>query len=145
MLAGAMGLWSGVMACSTAAEPRNLQIVHGHFAFTVSGKEYPSASAACAAYLASLAAPGKHQDVGAPDDHGEFVCAIDAGLAYTLQCPPHSTSTRLADVPPHSTGRCVCDGQRIARHGASCEPRSDMGAFSRRHRSAGASAGSAPR
>jgi hypothetical protein len=100
MLAGAMGLWSGVMACSTAAESRNLQILHGHFAFTVSGKEYTSASAACAAYLASLAAPGIHQDVGAPDDHGEFVCAIDAGLAYTLQCPPHSTSTRLADVPP---------------------------------------------
>lgn len=81
------GLVVGVMACSTAAESRNLQIVHGHFAFTVSGKEYTSASAACAAYLASLAAPGKHQDVGAPDDHGEFVCAIDAGPRLHLAMP----------------------------------------------------------
>jgi hypothetical protein len=116
-------LWFGIIACSTAAEAGSPQIVQGHFAFTVNGKEYPSARAACAAYLASLDPPERYKDLRESDDHGEFVCAIDAGVAHTLQCPAHSTPRHAADVPSRSSGHCVCADGLVARNATTCAPR----------------------
>jgi hypothetical protein len=121
--AGAIGLWFGAIACCTAAGSGSLQIVKGHFAFTFNGKEYPSARAACAAYMASFTAPERFKNVRESDDYGDFVCAIDAGFAYTLQCPPHSTARHLADVPKHSSDQCVCASGLVARNATTCAPR----------------------
>ena len=121
-LAGTIGLWSCIMACSTAAPTGSPQLVPGSFVFTYDGKAYPSARAACAAYLTSLASRAKAKQVVEIDDYDEFRCVIDAAIAYSLKCPPHSTAKHPADVPHPGSERCVCDGSLIARYGTTCAP-----------------------